>query len=107
MYSATLTIDIHRIQPPWVSADLLLNKNAYRLYVNDELLTERTWSFGDDLYVKEHIVLDSDNTNYNYTLKVLSAGIAPYTKFILKNLTSATEINQEVLNENTIVFNFK
>ena len=36
----------------------------YRLYVNDELFTERTWTWQDDSYLREEIQIDAEPGEY-------------------------------------------
>lgn len=47
MIVAILNIDIYCDTPG----------SSYRLYANDDLLTERSFSFNSDLYIQEQIVL--------------------------------------------------
>jgi hypothetical protein len=40
-----------------------VGRSAYRLYVNSELMTERTWIWADQSIIKEILWVDIDNTD--------------------------------------------
>lgn len=108
MKLATVTIDVCCSQPEWAVQDLYITKNAYRLYINNELITERTWKYTNGTYIQERITLDSTDKSLKYRLQ-----LAPIIKkikdckFTLQNLMSATEIEHEVVDDLTVIFNFK
>ena len=54
-----------------VSFDLLLekgNKPRYRLFVNDELFTERTYIWKNNVYIKEYLQIYAKPGEYRITL---------------------------------------
>lgn len=56
----------------------------YRLYINDELLTERTFIWNpDEYYIEEHIIIQSDGRSF-YTISV--EGLRKTDGFLLKNV---------------------
>lgn len=57
-----LNVEIHCHRPTWAS-DHLANP-TYRLFVNGELITERTWIYSYDEYVKEIMWLNLDCKNF-------------------------------------------
>jgi hypothetical protein len=56
----------------------------YRIYVNDDLLTERTWIWTTyDTYIRENIEVDIDPGTHRLSIEKLKDSV----KFIAKNLT--------------------
>ena len=69
-----------------VSFDLFLDKGtnpSYRLYINDELFAERTYSFPENKYLRENIQIDAEPGEYNINLVKLNK-----CKFRLRNTTA-------------------
>jgi len=56
MSQAVITVQVHCLKPSWINHE----DNRYRLYANDELMTERTWIWGLDTVIEENIQLDVD-----------------------------------------------
>ena len=56
-----LTIDILCDIPSWIQLhpDIEFRNTFYRLYLDQDLLTERTWDFGNHVYVREHMWITS------------------------------------------------
>ena len=70
-----------------VTADVYstVRGEAYRLFINNELLTERTFIWDPNLeYVKEHIIVQADKGTI-HTVSVQSVSNLPC--FSLKNVT--------------------
>jgi hypothetical protein len=63
----------------------------YRIYINDDLLTERTWSWDTNTKINENIIVDLPRNSDN-TIKIeaittsLESSFHNPTKFILSNL---------------------
>ena len=57
-----VTVQVHCIKPSWINYE----KNRYRLYVNDYLLTERDWVWDADTYIEEAISIDVDPGSINF-----------------------------------------
>lgn len=55
-----LFVDIHCREEPWAYELDSVNykKPVYRLYLNNELLTERTWTHSEDSFIREEIWVD-------------------------------------------------
>lgn len=51
-----ITVQVQCLKPSWVNYE----NNNYRLFVNDDLVTERTWIWGLDTVIEENIQLDVD-----------------------------------------------
>ena len=61
MSEVNLTVEIHCLKPSWVNYE----NNRYRLYVNDDLITERTWIWGSDTCIDENFYVDLIPGNFN------------------------------------------
>ena len=59
-----LSVDVHCTQPNWALLQPKSFYPNYRLYLNNELMAERTWAFGNDQFISEeiHAVLEPELT---------------------------------------------
>jgi hypothetical protein len=77
MREVSITVDVMckwAVEPP-----------AYRLYVNDELLTERTYIWDNsEQYVKEHIVVNLESGVHTLRLEPVASRAVIFLK---RNLT--------------------
>ena len=48
----------------------------YRVYVNDELFTERTWIWRDDFYLREEIQIEAEPGDYNIRYELVPPNLA-------------------------------
>jgi hypothetical protein len=48
----------------------------YRVYVNDELFTERTWVWQDDSYLREEIQIEAEPGDYNIRYELVPPNLA-------------------------------
>ena len=48
----------------------------YRLYVNDELFTERMWLWNDDFYLREEIQIEAEPGDYNIRYELVPPNLA-------------------------------
>jgi hypothetical protein len=72
------------------------NDTRYRLYVNDELFTERTWRWpGKDYYLQELIVIEAPPGLYEIKYKLLEPS---GSKLKIKNIQVVS--NNAVLHDN-------
>ena len=55
MADVNLKVQVQLLQPKWVERSVI---NHYRLYVNDNLITERTWIWNFDTVINENIWVD-------------------------------------------------
>jgi hypothetical protein len=93
-----VTVQVHLIdlaQFPQLTSQIVNEKNKYRIYVNDHLLTERDWIWSIDTYIEENIRVDIKPNSVNsivlepiYGSKSLTkfASRKSLTKFALRNL---------------------
>lgn len=83
MNEVNITVQVHCTQPTWVGSE----KNQYRLYINDDLLTERSWIWDTNTVINENIWVDlaSGSTNIIKLIPILNP-VRSMAKFGLKNL---------------------
>ena len=56
MSAVNITVDVHCIRPPWLQLSNDPNLTAmYRLYIDNNLLTERTWIWPNNTLIQENI----------------------------------------------------
>lgn len=48
----------------------------YRVYVNDELFTERTWTWPDDHYLREEIQIEAEPGEYSIRYELVPPNLA-------------------------------
>jgi hypothetical protein len=51
----------------------------YRLYVNDELFTERTWIWRDNVYLQEQIQIEAEPGDYAIRYELVPPNLAELT----------------------------
>jgi len=56
MSDTHVTIQVHVLKPSWINRE----KNRYRLYIDEYLLTERDWIWDMNTYIDEDIWIDSE-----------------------------------------------
>lgn len=97
MTAINLTVEVHCIDP--------IEQNNYRLYINNDLLTERTWIWGSDILIKENIWIDVPNNSTNIArIELISQGSST-ARFILSNLQIINQrFNVEQINDQAISF---
>lgn len=49
---------------------------VYRVYVNDELFTERTWRWNDEFYLREEIQIDAEPGEYKIRYELVPPNLA-------------------------------
>lgn len=77
--------EVHCTQPSWALLDLRFDRPKYRLYVNEELLVERSWNFGNDQLVDEEIYAKLE-LKKEYVIRVEPVVKPPVqAKFIISN----------------------
>lgn len=63
MPAVNILIDIHCTRPNWALAyhkDQLLSPPIYRVFVNEDLITERSWLWDDEKLIREEIWAELD-----------------------------------------------
>lgn len=104
MIAVNLTVDVHCIRPAWVHylENIEYVNSIYRIYVNDDLLTERTWD--NNFIVREEIWIHVIRHRL-YTIRLESVLVNPaQATFILDNLLITHPHQQDIINQNTLSF---
>jgi len=107
MNAVNLTVDIHCHRPNWIFAvDTTIYQNTlYRIYIDDDLITERTWIWDNNTIIQENIWIHN-TTPSTHTLSIvpLRKNIAEAT-FTLNNFTVVNQpFTSEQINDLTISF---
>ncbi len=83
MNGVNIKVQIHCLKPSWVNFE----KNKYRLYVNEDMLTERSWIWDIKTFIDENIWVELES-NKEHRIKIVPIldPINSLAKFALKNL---------------------
>ena len=106
MIAVNLTVDVHCTRPAWalVSQNGIYKDSIYRIYVNGDLLTERTWAWDNNFIVREEIWIYC-NQHELYTIKLEPILVNPaQATFLLDNLLVTHPHQQDTINQNTLSF---
>ena len=103
--NVNLTVEVHFEKPIYSQYDII-----YRIYVNEELMTERTWLWDLKTFLKENICINV-NSDTVYTIFLDSILSSPYSPiklpgFKLQNLQSIDE-KIEILNSDSTSMTFR
>jgi hypothetical protein len=83
MNEVNITVQICCLKPSWVSYE----KNKYRLYINDEMLVERSWIWNINTVINEDIWVDLTPTTINSVrIESILDPVESTAKFSLMNL---------------------
>ena len=82
-----LDIDILCDIPSWVEhhRDVEFRDTKYRIYVDDDLLTERDWDLGNNLYVKERMWIHSNSDQQHVFRLIPVIKSKTQAKFTIRN----------------------
>lgn len=83
MSEVNLKVQVHCLQPGWIEHE----NSRYRLYVNDDLITERTWIWNMDTYIEEELLVDvPEQVSHIIRLETILDNPRSLTQFGLQNL---------------------
>jgi hypothetical protein len=83
MNETAITVQIHALQPNWIEHE----KPKYRLYINDDLITERTWIWDMQTYIEEDLRVEvSPGVNHTIRLDLIKDNPMNLAQFGLQNL---------------------
>jgi hypothetical protein len=103
-----ITVEVHCQQPPWAIhlwGDRYRD-SRYRIYVNNDLITERTWIWDNSILIQENLWINVNQTA-THLLKLESVtNIPEQAKFSL-GLLSANNNNLVIVSANTVEITFK
>lgn len=88
MSDVNITVEVHCIRPPWGQHNpiSMFNDSRYRIYINNDLITERSWIWTNDVFLSENIWIHADKNN-EYILKLEPVVTIPeQAKFFLENI---------------------
>lgn len=82
MSEVSLRVQVHCLQPNWVEHE----NSRYRLYVNDDLITERTWIWPVNNYIEEEILVEvAEHESHIVRLETILDNPRSLTQFGLQN----------------------
>lgn len=83
MNDVNIKVQIHCLKPSWVDYE----KNKYRLYINDDMLTERSWIWSINTVIDEDIWVSlAPNAVNLIRLESILDPVDSIAKFTLMNL---------------------
>lgn len=78
-----IDVEVHCLQPRWVADE----NSKYRIYFDDELLTERDWIWAQDIYIQENMIVDvSPCLMHTIRIEVIKSNPMHLTQLALRNL---------------------
>ena len=63
---SNISVEVHCLQPRWAAQE----KSKYRIYIDDELMTERDWIWEQNVYIKEHLTAEI-SPDLSHTVRVV------------------------------------
>ena len=82
MSEVSLRVQVHCLQPKWIEHE----NSRYRLYVNDDLITERTWIWTISNYIEEDLLVDvTERESHIVRLETILDNPRSLTQFGLQN----------------------
>lgn len=82
MNAVNLRVEVHCLKPSWVNYE----NNNYRVYLNDDLLTERTWIWLKTTVIDENIWVNIPVGSTNTVRVDIVLQEKSVAKFALRNL---------------------
>ena len=108
MNAVNILVDVHCHRPAWVDSPntefLDCAISHYRIYIDNNLLTERTWIWDNATFIQENIWIYAEtNSTHILTVKPIRKNPAQAV-FSLGNFTVNTTFTSEQINDLTISF---
>jgi hypothetical protein len=107
MDAVNITVNVNCYQPSWVFTDITKRflTPVYRIYLNNDLLTERTWLWNNDNFIRENIWVYAEiNSSHRLTIEP----ILKNPKMAVFSISNIIVINSpaaiEQINEQTVSF---
>jgi hypothetical protein len=83
MSQVNLKVQVHCLRPSWVDFE----NNKYRLYVDNDMITERSWIWNTKTLLDENIWVELElDTEHLIKIVPVLDPINSFVKFTLKNL---------------------
>jgi len=110
MYDTNITVEVYCFRPPWSQRNpiKMFNDSRYRIYINQNLITERSWIWDNNIYLLENIWIHADKST-EYIVKLDPVVTVPeQAKFCLENLKSKNlEITSQAVDDLQINFTLR
>lgn len=110
MSDVNITFEIHCIRPLWSQYNIKKKyiDSRYRIYIDNNLITERSWVWDNDTFLLENIWIHAVKNN-EYSLKLEPVVTIPeQAKFYLQNIKSTNlEITSNVIDHLDINFTLR
>jgi hypothetical protein len=97
-----ILVQIHPIGPNRIKHE----KANYRLYINDDLIAERTWIWNKLTFIEENLSVDIPYGDHCMRLEVVKANPGHISKFALRDLRIKNQTIDNIEKETTEL-NFK
>lgn len=65
MIETSIVVQVHALQPRWIGHE----QPNYRIYVNNDMITERTWAWDINTYIEENLRVGLDH-GVTHTIRV-------------------------------------
>jgi hypothetical protein len=106
--ATNITVEVHCNIPNWalLSENAMFKDNKYRLFVNEDLITERSWCWDHtNTYILENVQVQL-NKNCLHTICLIPVLTNPaQADFVFKNFSiSELCINKKAINNRAITF---
>jgi hypothetical protein len=83
MSETSITVEVHALQPRWI----YIEQPKYRLYVNNDLITERTWIWDLNTFIGESMYVDvPSRVSHTIRLELIKTRSMDLAQFELQNL---------------------
>jgi hypothetical protein len=104
--TTNIKIEIHCEKPNWAKHyDYRIDHSIYRIYINDELMTERSWVWENDIFIRENISVNIDKSIENYIELVPHLYVPDQAEFTIKNMEIIDQpFDITVINQLKIMF---
>jgi hypothetical protein len=62
MSDVNLKFEVHCFRPPWARLNVNLKyvDSKYRIYINNDLIVERSWVWNNNIFLKEDVWITTD-----------------------------------------------
>jgi len=105
-----IQVDVHCVRPPWAIHNPKFNNPSYRIYLDKDLLTERTWRWEDSIYIREdlwvNIERDKHSLRLDPILKLPEQAFIRFENFVIANAAQGvvSTCNVFTVQDNEITF---
>jgi hypothetical protein len=99
MHEINLNFEVHAYRPKWAvkHPHPIYSDSRYRIYINNDLITERNWIWDNNILLLENIWLRSTELHYTLKLDPILMKNPAQAVFSIKNLNvinSQADINK-------------